>query len=174
MTACSGGSFYAYLGSHGRCRGSKWGTWFFGIAWGAGLVIFHWFGTFKDAKTFCLLQDSSILDVQGRQKLSFIAWIIDFGRSRAPKPYIYCTIQRSSTFKDAKTFIFMQESWIFENGNFKSITKYAWFFEFSRFCLYKHNAKPKLKAENAIENQKTVIREQKAPTFRKSIPDNWK
>ena len=47
--------------------------------------IFHWFGTFKDAKTFCLLQDSSILDVQGRQKLSFIAWIIDFGRSREHK-----------------------------------------------------------------------------------------
>ena len=47
--------------------------------------IFHWFGTFKDAKTFCLLQDSSILDVQGRQKLSFIAWIIEFGRSRTHK-----------------------------------------------------------------------------------------
>ena len=66
----------------------------------------------------------------------------------------------------------MQESWIFENGNFKSITKYARFFEFSRFCLYKRNAKPKLKAENAIENQYCAIREQKAPTFRKSIPDN--
>ena len=68
----------------------------------------------------------------------------------------------------------MQESWNFENGNFKSITKYARFFEFSRFCLYKRNAKPKLKAENAIGNQKAVIREQKAPRFRKSIPNQRK
>ena len=81
----------------------------------------------------------------------------------------YCIIHWFGTFKDAKTFIFMQESWIFENGNFKSIIKYAWFFEFWRFLLYKQCIWAYFIAQNAIENKNRAIREQKARRNRKLI-----
>ena len=68
----------------------------------------------------------------------------------------------------------MQESWIFENGHFKSVTKYARFFEFSRFCPYKRSIQAYFVAKYAIEKQKGVIREQKVRKIRKSNPDHRK
>ena len=68
----------------------------------------------------------------------------------------------------------MQFSCFFENGNVKSITKYARFFEFSRFCPYKRNVSAHFIAENAIENENRARREQKLRKFRKSNPKTQK
>ena len=50
----------------------------------------HRFWTCKGAKSFHLLHESSILDVQGRQNLIFIARFNDLRRSRTQKPSFLC------------------------------------------------------------------------------------
>ena len=73
-----------------------------------------------------------------------------------------------------ETYIFVAISWFFENAHFESITKYAGFFEFSRFWLCKRKPKAQFEAENGIQTKKTIISKQKTRKFRKSIPNNLK
>ena len=75
---------------------------------------------------------------------------------------------------ERETYICVSFSWFFENAHFESITKYAGFFELSRFWLCKHKPKAQFKAEKGPQTKKTIIREQKAPKFRKFIPEQRK
>ena len=68
----------------------------------------------------------------------------------------------------------LHENGILENEKFKSITEYARFFEFERFCHYKRNVSAHFIAENAIENENRVICEQKLRKFKKLNPDTQK
>ena len=75
---------------------------------------------------------------------------------------------------ERETYIFVAIYRFFENAHFESITKYAGFFEFSRFWLCKHKPKAQFKAEKGPQTKKTIIRKQKTLNFRKSNPNNLK
>ena len=75
---------------------------------------------------------------------------------------------------ERETYMFVAISWFFENAHFESITKYAGFFELSRFWFCKRKPQAQFKAGKGIQTKKTIIREQKTQKFRKSIPNNLK
>ena len=62
---------------------------------------------------------------------------------------------------ERETYISVTVYLVFENAHFESITKYAGFFEFSRFGLCKHKPKAQFKAEKGPQTKKTIIRDQK-------------
>ena len=59
-------------------------------------------------------------------------------------------------FMERKTYIFVAIYIFFENAHFESVTKYAGFFEFSRFGLYKRKPKAPFKAEKGIQTKNCV------------------
>ena len=75
---------------------------------------------------------------------------------------------------ERETYIVGAFSWFFENAHFESITKYAGFFELSRFWLCKRKPKAQFEAENGIQTKKTILRDQKTRKFKKSIDNNLK
>ena len=75
---------------------------------------------------------------------------------------------------ERETYSFVTISGFFENAHFESITKYAGFFEFSRFWLCKRKPKAQFEAEKGIQTKKTITCEQKTRKFMKSIPNNLK